>query len=127
MVVIFKKGNKKPKEVHTNMTTYSYALIHDISYTKSYRKNQVLKMNTSKTKVMMKNNIPIYVKNTQIENENENSEHPIPGQKNKHLGKTKDKSRLNKSEDGSGFGQGTQAGSQDTAYHHLETLRKETT
>ena len=63
------------------MTTYSYALIHDISYTKRHRKNQVLKMNTSKAKVMMKNDI--YVKNTQIENENENAKHHIPGQKKK--------------------------------------------
>ena len=43
--------------------------------------------------------------------------HHIPGQKNKHLGKRKDQGHKNKSEDGSGPGQGTSAGYEITDGH----------
>ena len=58
--------------------------------------------------------------------------HHIPGQKNKHLGKRKDKGhRLNKSEHRSGPEQGTSAEYEITngliTYHHMETIQKEKT
>ena len=54
--------------------TYSYALIYHMSSNKCYRniadetENQALQMNNSKKRVVMENDTPVYVNNTQIEN-----------------------------------------------------------
>ena len=60
--------------IFASPTTYSYAPIHYVNYNKCVQElddeseNQGLKMNMSKTKVVVENDTPIHVNNTQIEN-----------------------------------------------------------
>ena len=66
---IFRLGKPEARAIFASPTTYSYVLIqHMLQELADESENQGLKMNKSKTKVMIENGTPVYINNTKVQN-----------------------------------------------------------